>query len=592
MLTVPGQTAEVTIYYDGDCPFCTDYVRFLRLKDSVGTPALVNLRETPGERATLEAEGFDLDRGMVADIRGTRYEGADALSALALLTTPSGVFNRTTSWLFSSPTVARFGYPILRAGRNAVLTILGRQPFRADDPGWQALFTVFSLVFGLFAVIHFFVYAFRFTAFEIYASTWLILLFGVLLMLNPGSKRWFALLIVTMAVDAWLHAPMSSNHTILKNFLLVAVLAAGIWHMLKGSQWSAFFRDVVPVGRVLLLVMYFYGVFHKVNEGFLDPEVSCAVALWRVMPWPIHLLDHPFFHYAAIYGTFAVETVIAIMLIVPRLRGWGIVIGIGFHGFLAFSAFAMYPAFSTLTIALHVLFLSPSQAERIVTGLNYRTIMAWLHSWQGYLLLALALPAMAWFAIQGDYNRVAGVWLLLAIPVLLAILFPGKAGAGSNAVPDENEREFLWSRLGWLNVIGVLFFLNCAMPYFGLKTAQAMNMFANLRVEGGVSNHLVLPWAPGPFGYVGDLAEITAATEHRLLERYAERGVSLVWYDLLNRLDRSPGTTVSFVRNGVLYEGQSAATLANEIAATLHPEWMRKWFHFRAVQKDVPPPCV
>ncbi len=34
------------------------------------------------------------------------------------------------------------------------------------------------------------------------------------------------------------------------------------------------------VARALLAIMYFYGIFHKINTDFLDPRVSCAVALY------------------------------------------------------------------------------------------------------------------------------------------------------------------------------------------------------------------------------------------------------------------------------------------------------------------------
>jgi predicted DCC family thiol-disulfide oxidoreductase YuxK len=581
--------AAVIIYYDGDCPCCSDYVRHLRLKEAVGAPRLVDLREAPEGRAALEAEGLDLDQGMVADIGGVRHAGADALSALALLTTRSGLFNRATAALFSRPAVARLAYPLLRAGRNTLLTLLGREPFRADDGGWQALFIVFSQVFGLFAILHFFIYAFRYTAFEIYPTTWMILVLGVALYLRPGSARVFALLLVVMTVDAWLHAPKHSNHAMLRNFLLLAFLGSGVWHLLKGSRWSDFFRDAVPVGRVLLLVMYFYGVFHKINAGFLDPEVSCAVALWRVMPWPIRLLDHPVVHYLTIWGTFVVETAIAAMLVTARLRDWGIVLGIGFHGMLAFSGFAMYPAFTTLTIALHVLFLSPRQALRIVGAASFRVLQARLRSWQGGLLLAMGLPLIALLAITRDYNTVAFVWLALAAPLLIAILLP--AEAPRPAAGPERHGPLLWSRLGWLNAIGVLFFLNGAMPYLGLKTAQAMNMFANLRLEGGVSNHLVLPWAPGPFGYLEDVVEVIEAEGDRRLEWAAGSGHVLVYYDLLDRLDRAPEASVTFVRGGDLHEARTRASLAGDIEAILHPEWVRKWFHFRSNLLEDRPAC-
>jgi len=45
---------------------------------------------------------------------------------LALLSTPSSGFNRLNAALFRSPTASRLLYPVLRAGRNAVLRLLGR----------------------------------------------------------------------------------------------------------------------------------------------------------------------------------------------------------------------------------------------------------------------------------------------------------------------------------------------------------------------------------------------------------------------------------------------------------------------------------
>ncbi|MFT5932039.1 MAG: putative DCC family thiol-disulfide oxidoreductase YuxK, partial [Hyphomonas sp.] len=33
------------IVYDGDCPFCSEYVKLLRLRDAIGPVSLVNARE-------------------------------------------------------------------------------------------------------------------------------------------------------------------------------------------------------------------------------------------------------------------------------------------------------------------------------------------------------------------------------------------------------------------------------------------------------------------------------------------------------------------------------------------------------------------
>src|SRR5262249_37501864 len=160
----------------------------------------------------------------------------DALNALALLTTPSGHFNRATAWLFSSPALSRLLYPVLRAGRNATLTLLGRAPLRADDAGWEALFPIFTLGFGLFAILDFFYFTLWITAFETFVSTWLTLIAGIGLLLRPGSRPLFIVLIGAMVVDAWLRAPVQSNHSIIKNFLLVAILGSAAWHAFKGSR--------------------------------------------------------------------------------------------------------------------------------------------------------------------------------------------------------------------------------------------------------------------------------------------------------------------------------------------------------------------
>ncbi len=591
MLDIAEKSRAVTVYYDGDCPFCSEYVRLLRLRESVGAPELVNLREAPDDRRELEAAGYDLDRGMVVDISGVRYGGADALNALALLTTPSSLFNRVTAAVFSSPALSGIVYPVMRAGRNATLTVLGRAPLRADDAGWEAMFQVFTLVFGLFAVMHFFINALHYTAFEVYASSWVVLILGVGLLLQPGSKRIFIVLVGAMLVDAWLRAPMQSNHTIIKNFLLVAFLGSAAWHALKGSRWSDFFRDAVPVGRVLLLTMYFYGVFHKINTGFLDPSVSCAVVLWKAMPWPIHLLDHPVIHYLTIYGTFVIEGVIVAMLLTRRWRSWGIVLGVGFHGFIALSGFQMYPAFSTLTIALHTLFLTPEKARRIVNGENYQGLIAGLRSRSGAVLLPAVMLLIAWFAIKRDYNMLAFAWLSLAALVVGVILFPGKPVNDEPAGPASAEGPLLWSRLGWLNAVGIIFFLSCALPYLGLKSAQTINMFSNLRVEGGVNNHLIMRALPMPFGYLDDLVEVREASGDGILTTAAREKYGMVYYQVLHRLDRAPEAKVSFVRNGVLHKDQTAATLADDISSTLHPAWFRKWFHFQWVPLSNPPKC-
>lgn len=114
------------LIYDGDCPFCSQYVLLARIRDATGPMALLNARDGGPECARARDLGYDLNEGMLLHLDGRDYFGADCLNRLALLSTRSGFFNRVTALVFQSPTVTRFCYPLMRAGRNATLRLLGR----------------------------------------------------------------------------------------------------------------------------------------------------------------------------------------------------------------------------------------------------------------------------------------------------------------------------------------------------------------------------------------------------------------------------------------------------------------------------------
>lgn len=132
MNTRPAPQEGPLVVYDGECPFCAAYVRMTRLRESAGPVMLVDARA--GAHPVLDeirAQGLDLDRGMVVKMDGRLYHGDAAMTALALMTTPSGVFNRAMRALFRKPGLARVIYPPMVAGRNLTLRLLGRRPIGA-----------------------------------------------------------------------------------------------------------------------------------------------------------------------------------------------------------------------------------------------------------------------------------------------------------------------------------------------------------------------------------------------------------------------------------------------------------------------------
>ncbi|GHC33213.1 DCC1-like thiol-disulfide oxidoreductase family protein [Aidingimonas halophila] len=117
---------EAVLVYDTQCPFCDQYCRLLRLRDSVGEIRLVDARQASDIMEEITRAGLDIDQGMVLKLDDRLYYGDDAIHALALMSSRSGMFNRLNYWIFRSPRRARWLYPVLRYCRNRLLRLMGR----------------------------------------------------------------------------------------------------------------------------------------------------------------------------------------------------------------------------------------------------------------------------------------------------------------------------------------------------------------------------------------------------------------------------------------------------------------------------------
>ena len=549
----------ISIYYDGECPFCTRYVQMLRLERGGGAE-LVNLREADAKRRELEQAGFDLDGGMVVDDGNRLYGGTDAVSYLATITSPSDLLNKLNRWVFSIAWLARIVYPILRSGRWFTLFLMNRNLIEDTKDRSRNRREIFSIFFAFFSLFHFFNYAFEYQRFPPTWDLWLVLAAAVALLFKPSSSRVLFALMLISTISTVVQAPVASNHTMVRTAALLGYWLSFFTAMVRNDHIYKVFDRFAPAGGAALLVMYFYGVFHKINVDFLDPITSCATTLWRLMPWPLSSLQGPFIDYSAIYGTFIVEGAILVALLIRRFRHYGIAAGIAFHLLLSLSAYAMYISFTTLSIALHSLFLSEEAARNI---LNSKLIVAFRERLEStpYKLLVITIGfCIAALAFGGNYTLAAVVTFPLVLPFCWAVLRHGAAvETGPRSTPVIGI------------IVGCIFMVNGAMPYLGLKTAQSINMFANLRLEDGRSNHLVFSADHRPFGYLEDVV-----TEK-------ETGQSFVYYDVLAWAKANPEMTISYERDGRLYTDQNAQTLKADIDAVLLPDWVNKWFHFQPV---------
>lgn len=115
---------EILLVYDKECPACDNYCQVVRIRESVGKLIIVNARDEHEVNDEITSMGLDIDQGMVLKMDGQIYYGSDAISALALISSRSGLFNRLNYWVFRSKIFSWLLYPVLKFFRNILLKIL------------------------------------------------------------------------------------------------------------------------------------------------------------------------------------------------------------------------------------------------------------------------------------------------------------------------------------------------------------------------------------------------------------------------------------------------------------------------------------
>lgn len=116
---------EIVLIYDKECPVCDNYCQVVRIRESVGRLVIVNARQDSELMRELTGLGLDIDQGMVLKMGNQLYFGADAIHALALISSRSGLFNKLNYYIFRSRTVSAWLYPVLRSCRNLLLRFKG-----------------------------------------------------------------------------------------------------------------------------------------------------------------------------------------------------------------------------------------------------------------------------------------------------------------------------------------------------------------------------------------------------------------------------------------------------------------------------------
>jgi hypothetical protein len=386
-----------------------------------------------------------------------------------------------------------------------------------------------------------------------------------------------AVLVLLNLAEIVLALPSQSNHLFMNLFLCVGFVAAygglAVQERRLLPSPGRLFEAFAPLGRWMLILMYFYGVFHKLNTAFIDPSVSCAVVLWKAYDFPFGLGAWPLAQHAAIYGTLAIETTAMLCLLWRRTRFAGIILGVAFHWFIGFNPYQDYISFSLLSIFLHSTFLPASVGERLGSHRHGQAILEWLRP-----PLRRAIVVSGVFLLVAIAGRTAA-WLVFGIAVLGLLLVVAREDSGA---PDQVG---LMPRRPVIALLVVLFLVNGALPYLGIKTGQTLSMFSNLTTEDGRSNHLIVrhPLSLLP---QAELVRIVA-TKDPFLKGIAGRHDEVAQWTVLDRFARDHLATV-YELNGRLVPLDPADPASSRGIA---PLILRDLVTFKPADMHVPRRC-
>ncbi len=451
-----------------------------------------------------------------------------------------------------------------------------------------APFTLFSGLWAAHVIFHYTSYASYFVSplgFAAFASS-------VYLLLRPSSPSRLALSGYLYALAWFSHIPNTPNHETIGSFVALTFASALVYERLtRGAGFSPVtaLERAAPVMRSIVLLMYFWATFHKLNRDFLfDERVSCGTVFYSTFldRLPFLPAPGPLLNLAMAWATIGVEAAIGVLLLIPRTRRWGIAVGWSFHLMLTLSPKSGFYNFTSLLLLLFLLFAPASLPDRLAEvwrasrvrklALSVLSVERWRAvpaalGWSVVLLVPLWLVSRHSLAGVGeelfDYfssnrvwirDRAFVPWMLWSLPLSYFVWRAFRlARADSSELPG---RLAAVPRGLWL--ITGLFFLWGATPYVGLKTENSFAMFSNLRTESA-SNHLLVPEALKLFSYQDDPVEVVSVVGRlpnggRLRNKLGGRGSFEVPYEGLRgwlRTQLRHGATieqVAYRRNGEL----------------------------------------
>lgn len=347
---------------------------------------------------------------------------------------------------------------------------------------------------------------------------------------RPLGLAGLAALAALQLGEAALLLPELPNHRWVATFLNLALLAT----LAGGFSFLRF----QAAARAIVVILYAFATLAKLNVDFLDPATSCAGEFYgHVAEW-LPLPDGRGVRLAVAWGTILIEGLLPLGLLFARDRARHAVVAAGlvFHFALALDLGKHFLNFSAVMTGGLLLFLTPAGLAEL-----------------GRPILRFRAALAAALAVELAIGFLAALGLPLGLVFLVArqVIYGGFVlWIAARVVRLPVEREIELARPGLAAAVVVaLAVLNGLSPYLGLKTRTGFDMYGNLRMEAGRSNHLIVPRSLDLLGLLADRGRILEA-DPRGRAHGLTPGTEWPWLELSRRLAAEPPPRVVYERAG------------------------------------------
>lgn len=387
----------------------------------------------------------------------------------------------------------------------------------------------------------------------------LVFSFAVALMIRPSSTKRLAMLSGTNIIVAATQMPQMPNHNMIYFMVDIAILASiALADFSRKRELATWWSGVEPFLRTALLITYGSATFAKFNSAWFNPAVSCATTMpakeFAFLPFDIPWTSFWFMPFVVA----GAEVIVSLAPLNRKLRPFALPFAFVFHTFLSLTPVSNGLGFTFLLLALLTLYLPEDASTDLYNrGVKFQSAIKRngtlpLFAY-GYVILAASLAVLSWFAVWPE----AFSFIRYVPALILLIAFGSVISIWSLKYRNAEQVRPAIGAKHWVQVlILILVGLNSLAPYLGVKTNATMTMFSNLKIEGGETNHLIMPRLP--IRTMADDLVIVIESSNPDVRTFEESGLLYTWHELRRKMAETPTASIVYERNGERFDYEYA----------------------------------